>query len=100
MKKSDVLPAAEPSSKRLRELTDELRQLEAELRLGGGPEKIGKQHGQGKLTARERIDLLLDKDSFSQEIGLLVAYDQYKENSSQRSEVRGQKTANTQHSVL
>src|SRR6266850_1609417 len=77
MKKSDVLPAAKPSSKRLRELTDELRQLEAKLRLGGGPEKIEKQHSQGKLTARERIDLLLDKEAYSQEIGLLVAYDQY-----------------------
>lgn len=64
---------------RLRKLTEELRALEAQLRLGGGPDKIEKQHKQGKLTARERIDLLLDKDSFSQEIGLLVAYDQYKE---------------------
>ena len=78
MKKSDAPPAAKPSGKRLRELTDELRELEARLRLGGGPEKIERQHSQGKLTARERIDLLLDKDSYSQEIGLLVAYDQYK----------------------
>src|SRR2546429_4581459 len=77
MKKSDVLPAAKPSSKRLWDLTGELRQLEAKLRLGGGQEKIQKQHSQGKLTARERIDLLLDKDSYTQEIGLLVAYDQY-----------------------
>jgi acetyl-CoA carboxylase carboxyltransferase component len=77
MKKSDVLPAAKQSSKRLRELSAELQQLEAKLRLGGGPEKVEKQHKQGKLTARERIDLLLDKDSYAQEIGLLVAYDQY-----------------------
>jgi acetyl-CoA carboxylase carboxyltransferase component len=77
MKKSDVLPATKQSSKRLRELTAELQELEARLRLGGGPEKIERQHSQGKLTARERIDLLLDKDSYSQEIGLLVAYDQY-----------------------
>src|ERR1051326_8948988 len=63
---------------RLRELTHELREIEAKLRLGGGAERVEKQHQQGKLTARERIDLLLDKDSFSQEIGLLVAYDQYK----------------------
>ena len=41
------------------------------------PDKIEKQHQQGKLTARERIDLLLDKNTHSQEIGLLVAYDQY-----------------------
>ncbi len=63
--------------KRLRQLTDELQHLEARLRLGGGPDKIERQHQQGKLTARERIALLLDKDSYHQEIGLLVAYDQY-----------------------
>jgi acetyl-CoA carboxylase carboxyltransferase component len=72
---SDESPGA--STSRLRELTKELHQLEAKLRLGGGAEKIEKQHKQGKLTARERIELLLDKDSFQQEIGLLVAYDQY-----------------------
>lgn len=63
--------------KRLRQLTDEFRQLETRLRLGGGPDKIERQHKQGKLTARERIKLLLDPDSYHQEIGLLVAYDQY-----------------------
>jgi 3-methylcrotonyl-CoA carboxylase beta subunit len=77
MKKSDVAPATKQSAKRLQELTSELRELEAKLRLGGGPDKIDRQHSQGKLTARERIDLLLDKDSYAQEIGLLVAYDQY-----------------------
>src|SRR5688572_30680783 len=77
MKKSDVLPPAKQSSKRLQELTAELRELEAKLRLGGGRDKIERQHKQGKLTARERIELLVDNDSYSQEIGLLVAYDQY-----------------------
>jgi 3-methylcrotonyl-CoA carboxylase beta subunit len=72
-RKSSGAPAS-----RLRELTSQLRELEAKLRLGGGPDKIDKQHKQGKLTARERIDLLLDKDSFKQEIGLLVAFDQYR----------------------
>jgi 3-methylcrotonyl-CoA carboxylase beta subunit len=62
---------------RLRSLTDEYVRLEYKLKLGGGPDKVEKIHSQGKLTARERIELLLDKDSFSQEIGLLVAYDQY-----------------------
>ena len=77
MKKSDNGPASKKSPERLRELTDELRRLEAQLRAGGGPDKIERQHVQGKLTARERIDLLLDKNSYAQEIGLLVAYDQY-----------------------
>jgi 3-methylcrotonyl-CoA carboxylase beta subunit len=76
MKKSDSGPATKQPT-RLRELTDQLDQLESRLRRGGGPDKVDRQHQQGKLTARERIELLLDKDSYTQEIGLLVAYDQY-----------------------
>ncbi len=82
------------------QLAAELHQLETKLRLGGGPEKIERQHKQGKLTARERIDLLLDNDTFSQEIGLLVAYDQYLVNRGQKSEVRGQKAEGTQYSAV
>ncbi|HXI61688.1 MAG TPA: acyl-CoA carboxylase subunit beta [Pyrinomonadaceae bacterium] len=82
-------PQTAQASGRLRELTRELRQLEAKLRLGGGPDKIDKQHKQGKLTARERIELLFDQDTYRREIGLLVAYDQYKpEVRGERSEVR------------
>lgn len=62
---------------RLQRLTDEYVALEEKLRLGGGAAKIEKIHAQGKLTARERIDLLVDPDSPQLEIGLLVAYDQY-----------------------
>src|SRR6476619_6110352 len=76
MKKSDSGTATKQPS-RLRELTDQLLQLETRLRTGGGPDKIDRQHQQGKLTARERIELLLDKGVYAQEIGLLVAYDQY-----------------------
>src|ERR1051326_1155802 len=76
MKKSDSGTATKQPS-RLRGLSDQLLQLETRLRSVGGPDKIDRQHRQGKLTARERIGLLLDKDSYSQEIGLLVAYDQY-----------------------
>ena len=75
--KRSVPTTAPNQNQRLRELTAELRDVEARLHLGGGPDKIDKQHQQGKLTARERLDLLLDKDSYAQEIGLLVAYDQY-----------------------
>ncbi len=84
-----------PSS-RLRELTVELRELEAKLRLGGGLEKIEKQHKQGKLTARERIDLLLDRDSFRQEIGLLVAYDQYQKAEGSRQKAGGREQSSEQ----
>ena len=69
-------PAPEKRT-RMRELVEELRRLEAKLRRGGGPEKVERQHQQGKLTARERIELLLDPGSYAREIGLLVAYDQY-----------------------
>jgi len=43
---------------------EELRALKRKSRLGGGKERIDKQHAKGRLTARERIDLLLDKGSF------------------------------------
>ena len=62
---------------RLRELSAEIRQLEARLREGGGADRIAKQHKQGKLTARERVVKLTDPGSRFLEIGLLVAYDQY-----------------------
>jgi 3-methylcrotonyl-CoA carboxylase beta subunit len=75
--KRSVPTTAPKQNQRLRELTAELREVEARLHLGGGPDKIEKQHQQGKLTARERLDLLFDKDAYVQEIGLLVAYDQY-----------------------
>ena len=77
MKRTAPTSTPNQSNQRLRELTEELRQLESKLQLGGGPDKIEKQHQQGKLTARERLTLLLDPDTFQQEIGLLVAYDQY-----------------------
>ena len=43
-----------------------LMQRRAEARLGGGQDRIDKQHAAGRLTARERIDLLLDPDSFEE----------------------------------
>ncbi|MGQ0764905.1 MAG: acyl-CoA carboxylase subunit beta [Gemmatimonadota bacterium] len=62
---------------RLRELSAELRELEEKLRLGGGAERIARQHKQGKLTARERIELLCDRGPRFLETGLLVAWDRY-----------------------
>jgi len=59
-----------------------IRALEQELEkiyLGGGKAKIEKQHANGKLTARERIDLLLDPNSKRVEIGALAGYGLYKE---------------------
>lgn len=78
MKSEAPAASAEEKVSRLRALTAELRELEAKLREGGGADKIERQHRQGKLTARERLALLLDPGTYSQEIGLLVAYDEYK----------------------
>ena len=62
---------------RLREMVAAVRTLEAQLREGGGAERVARQHKQGKLTARERIARLCDPASRFLEIGLLVAYDEY-----------------------
>ena len=48
-----------------------LAEIQASAKLGGGLKAIDKQHAKNKLTARERLNLLLDKNSF-QEIGSLV----------------------------
>ena len=62
---------------RLRELSAEYRALRQRLEQGGGPDRIRRQHDQGKLTARERVAGLLDAGGPWLEIGLLVAHDQY-----------------------
>ena len=48
------------------DLNEELLRRREAVREGGGPEATGKQHGKGKLTARERIDRLLDPGSFEE----------------------------------
>ena len=70
-------PAEAAAGSRMETLVRELAELEARLRQGGGPKRIDKQHQDGKLTARERIGLLVDPRTRFQEVGLLVAYDQY-----------------------
>ncbi len=50
-----------------------LREMKAQAKLGGGTQRIEQQHAKGKLTARERLDLLLDKGSF-QEIDPFVTH--------------------------
>jgi acetyl-CoA carboxylase carboxyltransferase component len=61
LSKSDhKLPGTAP----LGELTEQLHERRAKAKLGGGEEKIAKQHERGKLTARERIDLLVDEGTF------------------------------------
>jgi methylmalonyl-CoA decarboxylase alpha subunit len=48
----------------LKEKIEQLLETKKNIELGGGEKRIEKQHGEGKLTARERINLLLDEGSF------------------------------------
>ena len=50
----------------MKHVLDELERRREEARLGGGLKRIEAQHGRGKLTARERIDLLMDENSFEE----------------------------------
>ncbi|HFG0566299.1 TPA: acyl-CoA carboxylase subunit beta [Flavobacterium psychrophilum] len=60
-------------------LLSDLRQRFAKVKLGGGEKRIQKLHAEGKMTARERIDYLLDNKENSIEIGAFVGDEMYKE---------------------
>ncbi|MHA1528487.1 MAG: acyl-CoA carboxylase subunit beta, partial [Alphaproteobacteria bacterium] len=57
----------------MKDILDQLQARRAEARLGGGQRRIDIQHAKGKLTARERIELLLDEGSF-EEFDMFVAH--------------------------
>ncbi|MDC0382147.1 acyl-CoA carboxylase subunit beta [Flavobacteriaceae bacterium] len=59
-------------------LVTNLKKRLVKVKLGGGKSKIEKEHAKGKLTARERIDYLLDSKSKSIEIGAFAGEDMYK----------------------
>lgn len=63
----------------IRLMISELKNKQQKVNLGGGKAKIEKQHAKGKLTARERIDFLLDDKSNSIEIGSFVGEGMYEE---------------------
>ena len=60
-------------------LASDLRQRLTKVHLGGGQKRIDKLHEKGKMTARERIDYLLDSDTKSIEIGAFAGDDMYAE---------------------
>jgi len=62
-----------PDLSRMDEKISRLEAMKAEALIGGGLKRIESQHKKGKLTARERLALLLDEDSF-EEIGQLVTH--------------------------
>jgi len=64
---------ANPTHKTIEEMVAELRIKRSEIQLGGGEERTEKQHATGKLTARERIERLVDQSSF-QELELFARH--------------------------
>ncbi|MFC4739909.1 acyl-CoA carboxylase subunit beta [Flavobacterium ponti] len=60
-------------------LVSDMKQKLAQVKLGGGQKRIDKLHAEGKMTARERIDYLLDEKSKSIEIGAFVGEGMYEE---------------------
>ena len=60
-------------------LVSELKKRLAKVKLGGGKNRIEKQHAKGKMTARERVSYLLDSDANSIEIGAFAGEGMYKE---------------------
>jgi 3-methylcrotonyl-CoA carboxylase beta subunit len=63
----------------MRLLISKMDQKLSKIYLGGGKKKIDKQHSKGKLTARERVDMLLDKDSRSIEMGAFAGNGMYEQ---------------------
>lgn len=63
----------------IRSKIEELRETESEIKQGGGPRRIEKQHKKGKLTARERIRRLIDQETEFHELGLWAGYGMYED---------------------
>jgi acetyl-CoA carboxylase carboxyltransferase component len=67
------------SPQNLKTFIRELNEAEEQIKQGGGKKRIEKHHKRGKLTARERINHLLDDESRFHEIGLWAGYSMYEE---------------------
>jgi 3-methylcrotonyl-CoA carboxylase beta subunit len=71
-------PRFEANMRFLADMVSQVRNEEETIREGGGPKAIENQHGKGRLTARERINLLVDPGTFF-ELGSFAAYGMYEE---------------------
>src|ERR1700743_3339121 len=69
----------EKNMRAMAELVANVKKEEAQIRLGGGEKAIESQHNKKRLTARERINLLVDRDTEFFELGLYAAYEMYEE---------------------
>jgi len=72
-------PRARGNAAGMRELVEQIRRQEAEIREGGGAKSIESQHAKKRLTARERIKLLLDPGTELFELALFAAFEMYEE---------------------
>ncbi len=63
----------------LHDLMEQINTQQEEIKLGGGTSRIEKEHAKGKMTARERIDKLIDADTNFFELGLWAGYEMYGE---------------------
>jgi acetyl-CoA carboxylase carboxyltransferase component len=63
----------------LKTVIKQINDTEAEIKKGGGESRIQKQHDKGKMTARERIEMLIDEDSPFNELGLWAGHEMYEE---------------------
>ncbi len=71
--------ATETAAQAWQELIQEFEEQSAQIELGGGPKAIERQHKKGRLTARERIEAMLDPGAPFLEIGRWAAWDMYQE---------------------
>ncbi|HEY6351252.1 MAG TPA: carboxyl transferase domain-containing protein [Candidatus Angelobacter sp.] len=69
----------EKNMRSMAELVSGVRNEEEQIRQGGGARAIESQHGKGRLTARERIDLLIDPQTDFFELGIYTAFEMYEE---------------------
>src|ERR1700759_1172382 len=69
----------EKNMRAMADLVAAVKNEEAQIRRGGGEKAIESQHAKKRLTARERIGLLIDRDTEFFELGLYAAYEMYEE---------------------
>ena len=88
------------NAERMSALVTEYRERLEAVRAGGGPEATAKHRKRGKLTARERIDELIDPDSDFLEFSALAAYDMYRGDSPSAGIITGIGCIEGQHCVI
>ncbi|MDZ7774018.1 MAG: acyl-CoA carboxylase subunit beta [Balneolaceae bacterium] len=63
----------------LQEMIKQINETQQEIRRGGGDKRVAKQHNKGKMTARERVERLVDEDARFYELGIWAGHGMYEE---------------------